>query len=217
MRHVSLGLFACTIFASLPVRAQTPLTRQQTGGPCSVAINGNNNHVFTCKGLNQKTAAEILAILNKMRRDQLDPVAVMEKLDEIERSVEEMNKRSAQRRLTDNQKADILGQLSGLSPAKVSVMCIMGDGEGKAYAQDFEAIFEKVGWSSTLSESMWGIDPVGLELRYSSSDASASTIPADFQAVLNALKAAQVSATVVKDSSVNPVTVELIVGRKPGS
>lgn len=77
----------CFLFVA-PVAAQTqPGVHQETEGPCSVAISGNNNQVFTCRGIDKRTADQILRILNKIMVNQLEPAAVMAKLEDIQKTV----------------------------------------------------------------------------------------------------------------------------------
>ena len=54
-----------------------------------MVISGNNNQVFTCqaRGVDKKTADQILRVLNKIMANQLDPAAVMAKLEDIQKAV----------------------------------------------------------------------------------------------------------------------------------
>jgi hypothetical protein len=66
--------------------------QQQADGPCSVTLVGNNNQVYTCKGMDDKVAHQILQILNRIAKNQLNPELVMAKLDEIGRDVKNIRR-----------------------------------------------------------------------------------------------------------------------------
>jgi len=71
---------------AIPCQAQTS---QQPGdakttGPCSPAVAGNNNQFqINCQGITKEQGKKMLGILNTILTNQLDPKAVMAKLDEI--------------------------------------------------------------------------------------------------------------------------------------
>ncbi len=59
-----------------------------TTGPCSPAVSGNNNQFsINCQGISKEQGAKMLGILNKILQNQLDPQAVIAKLDEILKAV----------------------------------------------------------------------------------------------------------------------------------
>lgn len=75
--------------------AQTDSAKAETGkaqngkaassGPCSSAsTSGSPQFSINCQGVSEGQGSQWLAILNRIARDQLDPKAVMQKLDEIE-------------------------------------------------------------------------------------------------------------------------------------
>lgn len=75
---------------ALPCRSQKPSTTGEatTTGPCSPAVTGNNNQFnINCQGISKEQGAKMLGILNKILANQLDPEAVMAKLDEILKAV----------------------------------------------------------------------------------------------------------------------------------
>ncbi len=84
---MKLALLWFSLTVPLAAQSQAPAVRQQTDGPCSVAVLGNNNQVFTCQGIDGKTADQMLRILNRIMAKQLDPTMVMAKLDEIQKAV----------------------------------------------------------------------------------------------------------------------------------
>jgi hypothetical protein len=74
---------------AMPCWSQTTSTgKADTTGPCSPAVTGNNNQFsITCKGIGKEQGHQMLDILNRILANQLDPKAVMAKLDEILKAV----------------------------------------------------------------------------------------------------------------------------------
>lgn len=72
----------------LPCWTQTTATGHASATqPCSVANTGNGNKIQINCGIGKEQGEKVLAILNKIVANHLDPNAVMEKLDEILRAV----------------------------------------------------------------------------------------------------------------------------------
>jgi hypothetical protein len=68
----------------LPCWTQTTATgNASTSQPCSVANTGNGNKIQINCGIGKEQGEKVLAILNKIVANHLDPNAVMAKLDEI--------------------------------------------------------------------------------------------------------------------------------------
>jgi len=79
---VNYGLIL--LLFAMPCWCQTTTTgKAETTGACSPAVTGSKN-TFTIKcGVDKKQGQKMLDILNKILANQLDPDAVMAKLDEI--------------------------------------------------------------------------------------------------------------------------------------
>lgn len=72
------------LFVAVPCWSQTTTTgKAATEGPCSPAVTGSNNTFTINCGIDKKQGQKMLDILNKILANQLDPDAVMSKLDEI--------------------------------------------------------------------------------------------------------------------------------------
>lgn len=72
------------LLLAIPCHSQTPATGQaQTKGPCSPAVSGHSNTFVIKCGIDKAQGREMLAIINKILANELDPNAVMAKLDEI--------------------------------------------------------------------------------------------------------------------------------------
>jgi hypothetical protein len=104
MRH---GLLLALLIA-MPCWSQTTATGQaETSGPCSPAVSGSNNQfTINCQGITKEQGSEFLKILNKISRDQLDPKAVMNKLNDIEKEVQGVAKSIPRSRVLDKEHAD---------------------------------------------------------------------------------------------------------------
>lgn len=78
------------VLTALPCRSQKPTATGDatTTGPCSPAVTGSNNQFnINCQGISKDQGTKMLGILNKILANQLDPEAVMAKLDEILKAV----------------------------------------------------------------------------------------------------------------------------------
>lgn len=141
--------------------AQTPSVVQGTQGPCSVAVSGNNNQVFTCQGIDKKTADQILKIVNRIMANQLDPALVLAKLDDIQKAVGDIQRSTAQRRLTPEQKRGLVQALSPMcsSLPMISVTASNGNQEAQRYALDFVDALRGGGCKSDLSLPIPGLTP----------------------------------------------------------
>jgi hypothetical protein len=91
MRYGVLLLFL--LLRTTPGVCQTAASgTASTNGPCSPAVTGDNNQfTISCQGISASQGTELLRILNKIAKDQLDPKLVMDKLDEIDKEVKKAN------------------------------------------------------------------------------------------------------------------------------
>jgi hypothetical protein len=88
-RVVTTLAFLCALPLFVPpCKGQNTTGKAETTGACSPAISGNNNQVsINCQGISKDQAAKMTSILNKILANQIDPDAVMAKLDEILKAV----------------------------------------------------------------------------------------------------------------------------------
>lgn len=77
-RSLVLLLLMCA-----PCWSQTTSTgKAETTGPCSPAVTGNNNQFkITCQGISDKLGAQLVELLNKVAKSQVDADTMMAKLD----------------------------------------------------------------------------------------------------------------------------------------
>jgi hypothetical protein len=80
------GLILLILFAA-PCWSQTTTGPADTKGPCSPAVTGSQNTFTISCGIDKQQGRKMVNILNTILANQLDPQAVMSKLDEILRAV----------------------------------------------------------------------------------------------------------------------------------
>jgi len=77
-----------SLLLAVPCLAQTTKTGgAKTTGPCSPAVSGSQNIFQINCGIDKQQGQKMIDILNKILANQLDPAAVMAKLDEILKAV----------------------------------------------------------------------------------------------------------------------------------
>ena len=77
-----------SLLVAMPCWSQTNSTgKAETAGACSPAVTGSNNAFTIHCAINKEQGQKMLVILNKILSNQMDPDAVMAKLDEILKAV----------------------------------------------------------------------------------------------------------------------------------
>src|SRR5258708_16779170 len=77
-----------SLLIAIPCWSETTTTgKAETIGTCSPAVTGSQNTFTINCGIDKKQGQKMLDILNKILANQLDPDAVMAKLDEILKAV----------------------------------------------------------------------------------------------------------------------------------
>ncbi|MGA2962121.1 MAG: hypothetical protein ABSD96_10640 [Candidatus Korobacteraceae bacterium] len=140
-----------------------PSVKQQArDSACSniVALAGNVN--INCSSLTpteRKLIEGIPAVLNKILANQLDPAAVMAKLDEIGKDVKQL----VPRRLSDKQMLDLNAAARKLCSSTfpmINVTASNGNQEAQRYAMDFvNALRHETGCKADLSLPIPGLRP----------------------------------------------------------
>jgi hypothetical protein len=119
-----------------------------TKSSCSPANTGNNNTFnITCQGISDKLGAQLIDLLNRVARNQLDAEAVMSKIDGCLEGVREVGEQQATRHLTEGQKATLLSTILPFRGSRVTIAATEGDPEAYAYAQDFVTLFRQAGFN----------------------------------------------------------------------
>ena len=199
--------------------AQQPTGPAATRGACSPATTGNNNSFTISCGIGKEQGEKLIAILNKILSNQIDPSAVMSKLDDIQKGVEDIKQNTARRRLSAQEKQRLTEALSPMAGHTINITCTMGDTEGKDFAMDFVEVFRAAHWlgveNGGVSQAIWSADPVGVQIEVSEDDVAANTVPADAQAIFAAIKSATGAVLPGTKGKSPSGQVQLIVGRKP--
>ena len=135
--------------------------------------------------------------------------------------VEELRHQQANRHLTEDQKTDLIQLLMPFHGERVSVICILGDVEGKALAEDFVGVFAQAGWDygggTGVAQANYDTDPVGILVTIHSSEAKTPQEPRSAIIIARALYTAHVVPifAVYSDPSAKIGYTELRIGRKP--
>lgn len=120
--------------------------QQTTSGPCSPIVSGNDNTVtVTCQ--DKRVIESIKAIVTKLAAKQLDPETVTTKLDEILKGVTDIRQSIAGRRLSDDQRAELLSALTPFKGGRVMIEAAMDDIEAYRFAEDFVEVFRGAGFA----------------------------------------------------------------------
>jgi hypothetical protein len=130
--------------------SQSSTGAASTKGNCSPAVSGNANQFkITCTGVNKEQGEKMLRLLNEILAKQLDPNAVMSKLSEISSGIQDIQRRTGDRVLSQSQQNAIAESLRN-SPQSLSVI-ILGDREANAYGKQLIGVLKDAGWSVTVS------------------------------------------------------------------
>src|ERR1700730_263389 len=109
--------------------------------------------------------------------------------------IKELETAALRRALTPEQRDTLIGGLSPFRGQKIAVVCVLGDGEAKRFAEDFVAVFLNAGWDFRappgakpgVDQAAYDRDPIGIEPTINQSEAEAGTIPAGFVALAKTL------------------------------
>jgi len=130
-----------------------------------------------------------------------------------ERSLLELQRHMQPRRISAEQRARLLAILTHGPKGKVSINCVLGDGEGHTFANEIDAVLKASGWETTgVNQGVYsGGNPVGFGIIVRSG------IGAPPYAVV--LQRAFFSIGIPMDGAENPQLaegdVQILVGNKP--
>ena len=97
-------------------------------GVCSPADAGSNDRFTITCGIGREQGEALLRIMNKILESQLDPSAVMGKLNEISSAIQDIQKQIGDRVFTDSQ-VSALSRVLRRSPGKHVYLVLLGDRE----------------------------------------------------------------------------------------
>ena len=129
----------------------------QTTGPCSPISSGSNNNFTIRCGIGKKEGEKMLAILNTILAKQLDPNAVMEKLDEIQKGIRGITKHQWPE-LTNQQIQDLcraIGPPVGIpAGAALSIIVPNQDENRLLLAHQLVEAFKCAKWENVYADNM---------------------------------------------------------------
>lgn len=97
------------------------------------------------------------------RRVETDLAKQQEKTATAERDLLQLQRRMEPRRISAEQRARLVVLLSSGPKGKVGIGCVLGDGEGQAFANDVDGVLKASGWETTgVSQGAYsGGNPIG--------------------------------------------------------
>jgi hypothetical protein len=146
------GLILSLLIAITCWSQTTTTGKAETSGICSPAVTGNKNTFAITCGIDKKQGQKMLEILNKILANQLDPNAVMRKLEEIitnqNREAEAIGQiqQLSWRKLTDEEIDSAASLLAPFAGTKVRIIVTNSDGDRLAVAQQLATILRKAQW-----------------------------------------------------------------------
>ena len=175
---------------------------------------------IAAKAEHEGQVAELSAKLAKSERAAKESVA---KAEQATRKALDVEAKQAPRRLTATQRAALVELLSPHRGQAVSVACIMGDIEGKTFAEDFVSALRQSGWlfegEPGVGQAVYDKDPVGVEVTINESEARGNRVPTAAMALVDALKKTNVLSgnAIFVNPKTPPNLIELRIGKKPAA
>ena len=119
------------------------------------------------------------------------------------------------RRLTDTESASLVNALRNASPkGQVEIVCVLGDGDGFAFASQIDTILKAAGWPTTgVSQAAFG--PGGNPIGFGIMVRAAATAPPYAVALQSAFTAAGLRIAGAEAAGLAEGTVRLVIGNKP--
>jgi hypothetical protein len=157
----------------------------------------------------QKSASDAKA---SQQRVEIDLAKQQEKTAIAEKSLEDLKETMRPRRLTEEQTATLVKLLSGEPNGLVSISCVMGDGEGSAFANQISEVLKLAGWPppGVMQVAYGGGDPVGFGILVK----NAITAPLYAARIQQAFFSIGLPVAGVQKSELPDGTVQIVVGRK---
>ena len=124
------------------------------------------------------------------------------------------------RRLSDAQKQALLDVVRPFPGQRISIVCILGDMEGRTLARDIVEVLRKAEWTgievgSGVSQVAYDKNPAGAYLTVSRDDVTAGKIPPAAQPLMQALKQFGLLTGAGNSEAVHAASLELRIGKKP--
>src|ERR1035437_2410484 len=147
-------IFGITVFAIAQSFSQSTGTVQQSGD-CSINAAGSNTQLtINCSGISKAQGQKMLAILNKILMNQLDPDAVMAKLDEIQNDIRHIQRRQGWPELTEDQVRTLTSKLSAFPRQKVMIILTNPDTNKSLLAGQLRDAIQRATWDVKQGSNM---------------------------------------------------------------
>ena len=161
-----------------------------------------------------KAAADAAAANERTVKLELQAAQQRERAANAERELVELRERIKPRRLGEEAQRKLIAALRSATPkGLVNVTCVLGDGEGFAFAAQLDAALKAAGWSTTgVNQAAYaGSNPIGFGIMVR----SAATAPPFAAALQTAFATAGIAVSGAEQSSLDEGTVVLLIGNKP--
>jgi hypothetical protein len=143
------------------------------------------------------------------------------RLSNATRKTEAVTSTQDSRHLSDEQKQTLIKALSQFRGDKVRIFYIVGDTEGKAYAEEFLDVFKQAGWDYGggfgVNQGIFDQDPVGIDITLNATQVASGKIPRAAETLARTLRALGLPERGFRSPGVAPGTIELRIGKKPRS
>lgn len=158
----------------------------------------------------EKEAADAKAAQKKV---EIDLAKQQEKTATAEQALLQVQRRIEPRKISADQRARLVEILSHGPKGRVAINCVLGDGEGQAFANDIDAVLKASGWESAgVKQGAYsGGNPIGFGILVR----NAMSAPAYAAALQRAFFSIGMPMGGAEDSKIPDGAVEILVGNKP--
>jgi hypothetical protein len=178
------------------------------------AAEANTKAVEAAEGT-AKARAEAAAAIERTKKLELEAEQQRERAAKAERDLLSVKSAIAPRGFSTAERAKLIAALRAAPvKGKVSINCVLGDGEGFAFANEVDKILKTGGWETTgVSQGAYG--PGGNPIGFGVVVHSAASAPPHAATLQAAFKAAGLDLPGAIDANIPEGTVEILVGNKP--
>lgn len=124
------------------------------------------SHIYTLRKDALVEAGEGAAFARQQQEQRETERRHRTETEELRRQLEDAQQKQAPRRLTNDQKQEMAATLSEYPGQKVRIFCVLGDVEGKAFAEDFMEVFRKANWDTqnSIIQGSYSHNPQGFHV-----------------------------------------------------
>jgi hypothetical protein len=157
----------------------------------------------------EKDAAQAKAA---QQRVEIDLAKQKEKAATAEHALLQLQRRAEPRRISADQRVRLVALLSQSPKGKVSISCVLGDGEGLAFAKDIDDVLKAAGWETNFGQGVYsGGNPVGFGIVVR----NAISAPPYATALQRAFFSVGIPVAGEENPQLNAGDIQIIVGNKP--